>query len=167
MALSLTYAKYIFKHEYQANDLSKSMPRSQLIEQFDRLLKIIQRHFTCEGRFNTLYQYHIRLLLHFIGKVELNVPYYLLRTIGKMPDRIQAKSKDVDSSLFHSGLIIMLVSEELGKKEISWEHFVVTSHFKLDIEPTPQSQKASPLSPTSATKVGTSRKRKAEPLFKF
>ena len=55
MALSSTYEKDIFQPEYQANDLSKCMPRSQLIEQFDRLLKIIQRYFTCEGRFNTLY----------------------------------------------------------------------------------------------------------------
>jgi hypothetical protein len=66
--------------------------------------------------------------------------------------------------VFHSGLIRMLVSEELGKKEISWDHFVVTYHFKLDIEPTPQSQKASPFSPTSATKAGTSRKRKGRSL---
>ena len=79
-----------------------------------------------------------------------------------MSDRIHAKSKHVDSSLFHSGLIIMLVSEEFGKKDISWEHFVVTSHFRLDIAPTPQSQRASSLSPTSATKAGTSRKRKVK-----
>jgi hypothetical protein len=82
MALSSSYAKYILKPEYQDNDLSKSMPRSQLIEQFDRILKIIQRYFTCEGRFNTLYQYHVRLLLHFTGKVEMNIPYYLLISIG-------------------------------------------------------------------------------------
>jgi hypothetical protein len=160
MDLSSAYAKDLFKPEYQVNDLSKSMPRSQLIEQFDRLLKIIQRYFTCEGRFNTLYQYHIRLLLHFTGKVEMNIPYYMLRSMGKMSDIIQAKSKDVDSSLFHSGLIKMLVSQELGKKEISWDHFVVTSHFNLDLAPTPQSKKASPLSPTSSTKAGTGRKRK-------
>jgi hypothetical protein len=43
MYLSSGYAKDIFKPEYQASDMSKSMPRSQLIEQFDRLLKIIQR----------------------------------------------------------------------------------------------------------------------------
>jgi hypothetical protein len=41
MALSSAYAKYIFKPEYQANAFSKSMPRSQLIEQFDMILKII------------------------------------------------------------------------------------------------------------------------------
>jgi hypothetical protein len=56
-----------------------------------------------------------------------------------MTDRVQAKSKDVDSSLFHSGLIKKLVSEELGKKEISREKFLVTYHFKLDTTPTPQS----------------------------
>jgi hypothetical protein len=159
MVLSSPFVKYLFNPKYQANELSKSIPRNQLIEQFDRILKIIQRYFTCEGRFNTLYHYHIRLLLHFTGKVEMNIPYYLLRSIGKMSDNVQDKSKDVDSSLFHSGLIRMLVSEELGKKEISWEHFVVTSHFKLDPTSTPQSQIEGPSSPTS-TKVGINRKRK-------
>jgi hypothetical protein len=158
MALSFAYAKDPFKLEHQANDLSKIMPRSQLIEQFDRILKIIQRYFTCEGRFNTLYQYHIRHFLQFTGKVEMNVPYYLLMSIGKMSNMIQSKSKDVDSSLFHSGLIKMLVSEELGKKEISWENFMVTSHFKFDLASTPQSLNAIPLSPSNFFKEGTNRK---------
>ena len=41
MALSLAYEKYLFKHGYQVNDLSKIVPRRQLIEQFDGLLKVI------------------------------------------------------------------------------------------------------------------------------
>jgi hypothetical protein len=89
----------------------------------------------------------------------MNIPYYLLISIGKMVDRVQAKSKDVDSNLFHSGLIRMLVSEELGKKEISWENFFVSSHFKLDPTPTPQSQIVASSSPTS-TKTGIRKKRK-------
>jgi len=87
MVLSSPFVKDIFKPEYRANELSKSMQRNQLIEQFDRVLKIIQRYFTCEGRFNTLYHYHIKLLLHFTGKIEMNIPYYLLRSIGKMSNR--------------------------------------------------------------------------------
>jgi len=158
MVLSSACDKDLLKPEHQASDLSKGVPRNQLIEQFDRILKIIQRYFTCEGRFNTLYQYHIRILLHFTGKVEMNIPYYLLRSIGDMLDGIQSKSKDVNTSLFHSGLIRMLVSEELGKQEISWEHFFVSSHFKLDLASTPQSQNASPLSSTIVVKLGTSRK---------
>jgi hypothetical protein len=167
MVLTSPFVKYLFKPRYRSNELSKSMPRNQLIEQFDRTLKIIQRYFTCEGRFNTLYHYHIRLLLHFTGKIEMNVTYYLLRSIGKMSDRVQAKSKDVDSSLFHSGLIRMLVSEELGKKEISWENFVVTSHFKLDPTPTPQSWISVP-SASASTKPSISKKRKGRaPISKI
>jgi hypothetical protein len=90
----------------------------------------------------------------------MNIPYYLLRSIGKMSDNIQFKSKDVDTIIFHSRLIIILVSKELGKKEISWENFVVASHFNLDIASTPQSQNAILLSPTSIVKAWTSRKRK-------
>jgi hypothetical protein len=161
MVLSSPFIKDIFKPEYQANDLSKNVPRNQLIDQFDRMLKIIQRYFSCEGRFNTLYHYHIRLLFHFTGKAQMNIPYYLLRSIGKMVDRVQAKSKDVDSSLFHSGLIRMLVSEELGKKEISWDNFFVSSHSTVDPTPTPQSKIVGSSSPTS-TKTGINKKRKGK-----
>jgi hypothetical protein len=160
MALNASYAKYFLKPEHQADDLAKGVPRNHLIEKFDRILRIIQRYFTCDGRFNTLYQYHIRLMLHFTGKIEMNIPYYLLRSIGKMSDRVQSKSKVVDTSIFHFGLIRMLVSEELGKKYISWEHFVISSHFKVDIVTTPQSQIKIPSPSTSATKAGTSKKRK-------
>jgi hypothetical protein len=55
----------------------------------------------------------------------------------------------------------MLVSEELGKKEISWENFLVTSHFKLDPTPTPQSHIAGSSSTTS-TKIGIIKKRKGK-----
>jgi hypothetical protein len=70
MALSSAYAKYFLKPEHQASDLSKGVTRNQLIEQFDRILKIIQIYFTCEGRFNTLYQDHIRLMLHKLVKLK-------------------------------------------------------------------------------------------------
>jgi hypothetical protein len=119
MVLISPFIKDFFKPKYQANYLSKNVSRNKLIDQFDRMLKIIQRYFSCEGRFNTLYHYHIRLLFHFTSKVQMNIPYYLLRSIGKMEDMVQAKSKDVDSRIFHSGLIRMIVSKELGKKEIS------------------------------------------------
>lgn len=111
MALNETFSKDFVKLEYQTDNLSKGVPRSHLVEEFDKMLKIIQRYFTCEGRFNTLYQYHIRLLLHFTGKDEMNIAFYLLRSIGKMSDKVQSKSKAVDTSIFHSGLIRMVVSK--------------------------------------------------------
>jgi hypothetical protein len=109
MNLNSSFSKDFLKTYYQTDNLSKGVPRSHLVEGFDKMLKIIERYLTCEGRFNMLYQYHIRILLHFTGKDEMNIPFYLLRSMGKTSDRFQAKSKVVDTSVFHYGLIIMLV----------------------------------------------------------
>ena len=55
MALNATFSKDFLKPEYQTNNLSKGVTRSHLVGDFDKTLSIIQRYFTCEGRFNTLY----------------------------------------------------------------------------------------------------------------
>jgi hypothetical protein len=162
MVLNAAFSKDFLKPEYQTDNLSKGVPRSHLVGEFDKILKIIQRYFTCEGRFNTLYQYHISFLLHFIGKDEMNIPFYLLRSIGKMSDRVQYKLKVVDTSIFHPGLIRMLVFEELRKRNISWEHFISSAHVKLDTATTPQSQIPSPFPSTNVAPTRTSRKRKSK-----
>ena len=77
-----------------------------------------------------------------------------------MYDRVQAKSKVVDTSVVHSGLIRMLVMEELNKRSIPWEQFIASSHMQLDINSTPRSNMQSPLPSTSFSPAGTSRKRK-------
>jgi hypothetical protein len=116
MTLNAAFSKDFLKSEHQGDNLYKGVPRSHLVEGFDKMLKVIQIYFTCEGRFNMIYQYHIRLLLHFIGKYLMNIPFYLFRSMGKMVDRVQAKSKVMDTSVFHSGLIRMILVEELKKK---------------------------------------------------
>jgi len=120
----------------------------------------------CERRFNMLYQYHIRVFLHFIGKNEMNILFYLLRSMGKMSDRVQDKSKAVDTSVFHFGLIRMLVMEELKKRNIPWEQFIVYAHMQLDITYTPQSKMQSHLPSTSVAPARTSRKEREKPLLK-
>jgi hypothetical protein len=97
-----------------------------MLEGFDKMLKVIHRYFTSEGRFMMVYQYHIMLLLHFIGKEAINLPFYLFRRIGKMANIVQAKSKQVDTSVFNSGIIKMFVMEELRKTNIDWETFLTS-----------------------------------------
>jgi hypothetical protein len=116
-----------------------------MIEGFDKMLRLIQRYFTCEGRLNMIYQYHIRLFLHFTGKELMNIPFYLFRSIGKMANRVQAKSKAVDTSVFYSGMIKMIMMEELNNKNIDWEQFIASAHFQLNVASTPQSKVQSPL----------------------
>jgi hypothetical protein len=89
-----------------------------MIEGFDKMLRVIQIYFTYEGRFSMIYQYHIILLLHFTCKFLMNIPFYLFRSIDKMADRVKAKSKAVSTSVFHSGMIKILLMEDLKKKNI-------------------------------------------------
>jgi hypothetical protein len=88
MTLNAAFSKDSLKENYQKDNLSKGVPRSHLVEGFDKMLKIIQRYFTCEGKFNMIYQYHIRLLLHFTGKYLLNISFYMFISMGKMADRV-------------------------------------------------------------------------------
>lgn len=101
MTLNVAFSKEFLKPEYQGDNLSKGLPRNHMLEGLDKMLKVIQRYFTCEGRFNMINQYHIRLLLHCTGKDAMYLPFYMFRSIGKMSDRVQAKSKAVDTSVFH------------------------------------------------------------------
>jgi hypothetical protein len=140
MNLNETFSKEFLKPKCQGDNLSKGVPRSHLVEGFDNMLKVIQIYFTCEGIFNIIYQYHIRLLFHFTEKYLMNIHFYLFRSMGKMDDRVQAKSKVVDTGVFHSGLIRMLVKEELNKIIIAWEKFIASAHLQLNVAPTPQSK---------------------------
>jgi len=115
MALDSTYCNDYFKPEHQNEKLSAGVPRKYMLDHFDKLLRVIQRFFTCEGRFNMVYQYHLILLMHFTSKQALNLPFYLYRSLGEMSDKVQARSKRVEHSLFHSCLIKLLVLEERKK----------------------------------------------------
>jgi hypothetical protein len=121
----------------KGGNFSKGVPRNHMLEGFDNMLKVIQRYFTYEGIFNMIYQYHIRILLHFTGKDSMNIPFYLFLGIVKMSDRVQAKSKVVDTCIFHSSLIKFLVMEELRKKKINWEACITSYHLNLNVSPTP------------------------------
>ena len=71
----------------------------------------------------------------------MNLPLYMFMSIGKMSNRVQAKSKKIGTSVFHSGLIKMLEMEELRKNNTDWETFLTSSNFQLDISPTSRSKR--------------------------
>jgi hypothetical protein len=55
-----------------------------------------------------------------------------------MSDRVQAKSNQVDTSVFDYGLIKMLVLEELKKTNIDWDVLLVALGFQPNVAHTPQ-----------------------------
>ena len=80
--------KEFIKSEHSEIDLTNAIPRSFMKDNYSKLLMIIQKYFTSEGRFHMVYSYHLRLLLHFLGKSSLDLPFYLYRSLTKMSDKV-------------------------------------------------------------------------------
>ena len=62
----------------------KSVQSSWLEERWQQLLKAIVVYITCEGRYNRAMIYHFKLMNPFTGKIPLNLPFYLHRSLEKM-----------------------------------------------------------------------------------
>jgi hypothetical protein len=64
---------------------------------------------------------------------ELNVPHYLHRSFFKMAKRY--KRSQADTSLFHLGLIKIIVVYELGLRHDNWGDFLSRNGFEESIPP--------------------------------
>ena len=90
-----------------------------------------------------IYQYHFRLFLHFTSKKLLGLPFFLFRSLGKMSDKVTARPKSSEPSMFHHVLIKLLVLEELKKLNRDWATFLFLSGYEVDVltpEKTPKSK---------------------------
>jgi len=123
--------------EHKGADLSDGVPKSWLEKPYQQFLKIIQRFFTCEGRYDTVRQYHFRLLLHFTGREMLDIPFYLYRSLGKMSDKIQKLPQAAEKHLFHFGLMKLLVLEELRRLGRDWNTLLLLADYQLETLETP------------------------------
>jgi len=127
----MTPCKEFLKPEYSDSDLNKSVPRNYVKDLYTNLLTCIQRYLTCEGRYNKVYSYHFKLLLHFTGKTSIDLPFYLFLSLSKMCDKVQLRKEACETSLFHHGLIKLIVLYELQRVGRYWPTFIFMSSFKL------------------------------------
>ena len=84
---------------------------------WDEMVYIIQKFVMCEGHYNIVYLDHIKLLLHLKWQCTISLPYFLFQSLTKMSKTIQKQKGNVDKSLYHFGLIQILIiwSAEEGK----------------------------------------------------
>jgi len=115
--------KVFLKSQFSETDLTKVVPKDYIKDIYTNLLFNIQCYFTCEGRYQKDYSYHFKLLFHFIGMISLDFPYFLFRSIAKMADKVQLKSQGCETSLFHHGLIKLIVLHELKRVKKDWPSF--------------------------------------------
>jgi hypothetical protein len=62
--------------------------------------------------------------MHLSGNIEHNLPYYLLRSLTKMSRRVQGHHESAHKSLYHQGLIKLLVTFSLEELEMTWVYFL-------------------------------------------
>jgi hypothetical protein len=104
----------------------RGMPISFLKPRWHDLLAVVKQFITCEGRFRLVFLYHLCLLMSFIG-FPLNMPYYLLRSLYKMGKRFRKQRSD--SSLFHHGLIKIILMHQLQSQNDCWDAFITRNGF--------------------------------------
>jgi hypothetical protein len=102
------------------NSCNRGLPAKMLKPRWYDLLMIVKQFVTCEGRYGFVFLFHLRLLMVFMG-FEISMPYYLHRSLFKMAKKY--KRSQADTSLFHVGLIKMLIVYELGLRRDSWHNF--------------------------------------------
>jgi hypothetical protein len=57
--------------------------------------------------------------MHLNGDAEMSLPFYLLKSFTKMVKRVQSNLGTAHKSLFHQGLIKMLVLYALREAQVS------------------------------------------------
>jgi hypothetical protein len=111
--------------EHQNPDWSQGIPNKWLKEEWQSVLVVVQKYITCEGRFSTIHCYHMCFLMHLNGDMEMNLPFYLLKILTKMEKRIQSHPQTAHKSLFHKGLIKIMVMYALSEVQVSLETTIV------------------------------------------
>ena len=119
---------------FESLNWSKGIHLNRVKAEWRDILRVFQRYITCEGHFSTIFRYHLRFMLHINRESKLNLPYYMLKSVEKMIVRVRNHPKNSIHSVFHQGLIKILINFELGKTGISWQHFILWFGFEFEAQ---------------------------------
>lgn len=108
----------------------KGIPVTNLKNKWWNFLLIIQKFITCEGRFGNMSFYHAHLMMNFLDRNEISLPYFLLHSLRKMTGNIQRKIQYINNALYHHGLVKILIEAHLRNIGHNWEDFLIKNHFK-------------------------------------
>ena len=118
------------KPQYSMVDQRCGIPASWLKEDWQQVLKIVQKFITCEGCFSIAHLYQMRLLTHITCDDPLNLVHYLYNSFLKMSKRYQKQPLSSPQYVYHRGLIKILVQYQLNKKGKSWDEFLLGEGFQ-------------------------------------
>ena len=97
-------------------------------------IKILQTYKTCEGRYASVFKYHIGFLQHLNQESKMDLPFFFLKILQKMSSRVREHQDHTKQSIFHHGLIKLIISTVLQKKGKTWDYFLFWSRFQSEKE---------------------------------
>ena len=106
--MDITEWRKLLKNPCQEVSFRTGVARRYFKKEWRLVLDLIHRYVTCEGHLSSAYVYHLRLMSLFIG-FSLNLPHYLVQSLSKMSSAIKKGPKHISHSLFHHGLVRMLI----------------------------------------------------------
>ena len=115
-------------------DWGKGVPIHNFKPDWIELIKVLQSYVTCEGRYSFVLKYHFRFLQHLSDESKMNLPFFFLKSLQKMSCRVRDHQNHTKQSVFHHGLIKLIISIVLQNRGKSWDHFIFWSGFKTDQE---------------------------------
>ena len=93
-------------------------------------INILKSYITYEGRYASVFKYHIRFLHHLSQESKMNLPFFFLKILQKMSSRVREHHDHTKESIFHHGLIKLIISTVLQKKGKTWDKFLFWSGFQ-------------------------------------
>lgn len=108
---------------YSILDRSKGIP-SGIKPELWIMITSLQKFLTCEGRYSSTFLYHLILLPLFEGGPKVNFPFFLWKILQNMLKGVKSMFKKLETSLYHHGLIKLLIVHELRKRNGSWKNFL-------------------------------------------
>jgi hypothetical protein len=114
----------VFKPEFERILGEKGYAKEWIKVELINPLIVITCLITCEGRYSTFKACHFILLAHFLFKKSLNFPFYFLKILEKMSSQVRKNVTNPHNSLFHHGLIKLLVLAKLEKQGQNWDAFI-------------------------------------------
>ena len=61
---------------------------------------------------------------------EMNLPYFLLNSLKKMSGNVQKRIQFIENTMYHLGLVKILVEFHIQSIRDTWESFLVRNHFE-------------------------------------
>ena len=97
-------------------DWGKGVPIQKFKLEWIEPIKILQSYITCEGIFSFVFKYHFRFLQHLSHESKMNLPLFL-KILQKMSSKVKEHQDHTKQSVFHHGLIKIVISTVLQKRE--------------------------------------------------